>query len=123
MSSKAFWWPWAWLAFVAFVNQAWHPYRTELGRVPGLRGYHDVTRHPDAERIDGILILRFDAPLFFANGGMFDDYVRSKVVDAQRSGRAIATVILAAEPSPRSMRPPSTNSWNSTITFSPRASR
>lgn len=86
------------LAFVAFVNQAWHPYRTELGRVPGLRGYHDVTRHPDAERIDGILILRFDAPLFFANGGMFDDYVRSKVVDAQRSGRAIATVILAAEP-------------------------
>jgi high affinity sulfate transporter 1 len=86
------------LSFIAFVNQAWRPYRTELGRVPGLRGYHDITRHPDAERIAGVLILRFDAPLFFANGGMFDDYVRAEVVKARAAGRALHTVILAAEP-------------------------
>lgn len=86
------------LSFIAFVNQAWRPYRTELGRVPGLRGYHDITRHPDAERIGGVLILRFDAPLFFANGGMFDDYVRAEVVNARAAGRALHTVILAAEP-------------------------
>ena len=42
----------------------------------------------------GIVIVRFDAPLFFANGGMFDDYVRS-VVDASDD---VHTVILAAEP-------------------------
>ncbi|MEE4026069.1 SulP family inorganic anion transporter [Gordonia sp. PKS22-38] len=86
------------LSFIAFVNQAWRPYRTELGRVPGVRGYHDVTRHPNAERIEGILILRFDAPLFFANGGMFDDYVRSEVTRAHAAGHAVHTVILAAEP-------------------------
>ena len=40
------------------------------------------------------MIVRFDAPLFFANGGMFDDYVRS-VVDASDG---VHTVILAAEP-------------------------
>ncbi|ROZ85505.1 SulP family inorganic anion transporter [Gordonia sp. OPL2] len=86
------------LSFIAFVNQAWRPYRTELGRVPGLRGYHDVTRHPDAERIAGVLILRFDAPLFFANGGMFDDYIRAEVVKGLAAGRSFHTVILASEP-------------------------
>ncbi|MGV9709927.1 SulP family inorganic anion transporter [Gordonia sp. NPDC003424] len=86
------------LSFIAFVNQAWRPYRTELGRVTGVRGYHDLTRHPEAEHIPGVLILRFDAPLFFANGGIFDDYVRAKVVEAHESGRTLHTVVLAAEP-------------------------
>ncbi|MXP21333.1 STAS domain-containing protein [Gordonia sp. HNM0687] len=86
------------LSFLAFINQAWRPYRAELGRVPGVRGYHDVSRHPSAERIEGVLILRFDAPLFFANGGIFDQYVRSEVRRARHDGRELHTVILAAEP-------------------------
>ncbi|MEP9393146.1 sulfate permease [Gordonia sp. VNK1] len=86
------------LSLVAFVNLAWRPYRTELGRVPGLRGYHDLTRHPEARPVDGVVIVRFDAPLFFANGGMFDDYVRSRVVAALADGRSVHTVIIAAEP-------------------------
>lgn len=86
------------LAFVAFVNAASRPYRTELGRVPGLRGYHDVTRYPQAVRIPGTLLLRFDAPLFFANGAVFDDWVRDKVVAAQTAGRHIDRVVLASEP-------------------------
>ena len=48
---------------------------------PGVRGYHDLSRHPEGERVPGTVIVRFDAPLFFANGGLFDDFVRS-VVDA-----------------------------------------
>jgi len=83
------------LSFVAFVNQAWRPYRAELGRRHGVRGYHDLSRHPDGERLPGIVIVRFDAPLFFANGGLFDDYVRETVVAA---GADVRTVILAAEP-------------------------
>ena len=56
------------LSLLAFVNQSWRPYKAELGRVPGLRGYHDLSREPEGERIPGIVIVRFDAPLFFANG-------------------------------------------------------
>jgi high affinity sulfate transporter 1 len=82
------------LSLVAFVNQAWRPYRAELGRIPGVRGYHDMSRHADSARLPGIVIVRFDAPLFFANGGMFDDYVRSVVARAD----GVRTVILAAEP-------------------------
>lgn len=83
------------LSLVAFVNQAWRPYRAELGRVDGVRGYHDLSRHPEGERVPGAVIVRFDAPLFFANGGLFDDYVRSIVAAAPAD---VHTVILAAEP-------------------------
>jgi MFS superfamily sulfate permease-like transporter len=83
------------LSLLAFVNQSWRPYRAELGRVTGLRGYHDLSRYPEGERIPGVVIVRFDAPLFFANGGLFDEFVRSRVESA---GPGIRTVILAAEP-------------------------
>ena len=82
------------LSFIAFVNEAWRPYRAELVQIPGTRGYHDRSRHPEGRRIDGIVILRFDAPLFFANGGMFADYVRSVVA----ADPTTTTLILAAEP-------------------------
>jgi high affinity sulfate transporter 1 len=83
------------LSLGAFVSHSWRPYRAELGRIRGLRGYHDLSRHPEGERLPGIVIVRFDAPLFFANGGIFDDYVRRVVVEA---GSGVHTVILAAEP-------------------------
>ena len=83
------------LSFIAFVNQAWRPYRTELVRVDGLKGYHDVARHPEGRRIPGLVIARFDAPLFFANGAIFDDHVRA-LVDS--SADDIHWVVVAAEP-------------------------
>lgn len=83
------------LSLGTFVTYAWLPYRAELGRIRGRRGYHDIARHPEGERLPGIVIVRFDAPLFFANGGIFDDYVRATVTAA---GGDVHTVILAAEP-------------------------
>ncbi|WP_292827727.1 SulP family inorganic anion transporter, partial [Microbacterium sp.] len=83
------------LSMLAFVQHSWRPYKAELGRVSGLRGYHDLSRYPEGERLPGIVIVRFDAPLFFANGAIFDDYVRSRV---RAAGPGITAVILAAEP-------------------------
>ena len=83
------------LSFVAFVNRSWRPYKAELGLVPGLRGYHDLSRNPEGRRIPGVVIVRFDAPLFFANGAVFDDWVRARV---RAAGDDVHTVILAAEP-------------------------
>jgi MFS superfamily sulfate permease-like transporter len=85
------------LSLVAFVNHSWRPYRAELGRIPGVRGYHDLSRHPEATRLPGIVIVRFDAPLFFANGGIFDEFVRDTVDDVHDVDE-VRTVILAAEP-------------------------
>jgi MFS superfamily sulfate permease-like transporter len=83
------------LSLLTFVSRAWRPYRAELVRVDGIKGYHDVERHPEGRRIPGLVIARFDAPLFFANGGIFADFVRSLVESATEP---VDRVIVAAEP-------------------------
>jgi SulP family sulfate permease len=45
------------------------PHEGVLGRVPGLAGMHDVDDYPDAETLSGLVVYRYDAPLFFANIG------------------------------------------------------
>ena len=58
-----------------------------------LKGYHDTRRYPDAALIPGLVLYRFDAPLFFANADSFKDRVRgSPDADATR------WVVIAAEP-------------------------
>ena len=54
-----------------FVSKAWRPHSAELVRVAGLKGYHDVERHPEGDRIPHLALYRFDAPLFFANAEVF----------------------------------------------------
>ncbi|WP_016933574.1 SulP family inorganic anion transporter [Rhodococcus sp. R1101] len=83
------------LSFVSVVARAWQPYRTELVRTADRPGFHDVERHPDGTRIPGLVLVRFDAPLFFANGEIFDQYVRSVVAGTEAP---VEWVIIAAEP-------------------------
>src|SRR6266550_9077782 len=64
------------LSILNVFRRAWWPYQTTLGRVPGLPGHHDRQQHPNAEELPGLVIFRFDAPLFFANARTFRDQVR-----------------------------------------------
>jgi len=83
------------LSFVAVVAHAWQPHRAELVSIPDRPGFHDIERHPEGHRIPGLVLVRFDAPLFFANGEIFDSYVRSLVAGAPTRPE---WVIVAAEP-------------------------
>ena len=83
------------LALLTFIRRAWRPYDATLGRVPGLKGYHDITRHPEARQIPGLVIYRFDAPLFFANAHLFGQEVRKAV---ERAAPPARWVMVAAEP-------------------------
>jgi high affinity sulfate transporter 1 len=78
-----------------FVRRAWRPYDAVLGREEELKGYHDLERHPDARQVPGLLLYRFDAPLFFANAGRFRRRISDLV--AATSPR-IRWVVVAAEP-------------------------
>ena len=69
-------------------------YDTQLGRVEGLEGYHDVNTHPDAQRLPGLVIYRFDGPLFFANATTFRDEIRRLA----KSQPKPTWIMLAAEP-------------------------
>jgi high affinity sulfate transporter 1 len=81
------------LSLALFVRRAWRPYSAELVRVPGLKGYHDASRHPEGERVPGLVLFRFDAPLFFANA----DHFRAEVLAlARRAG--VRRIVLTAEP-------------------------
>jgi len=59
------------LALGNFIRRAWRPYVAVLGKVDGLKGYHDITRYPAARRVPGLVLFRWDAPLFFANAEVF----------------------------------------------------
>jgi high affinity sulfate transporter 1 len=83
------------LSLMAFVRQAWDPYCAELVSVEDLPGYHDLSRHPGGERIPGLVIARFDAPLFFANGGVFETFIRNLV---EQAPAPVRWVLVAAEP-------------------------
>ena len=82
------------LSLIAFVLRAVDPYRTELGSVGDVPGYHDLARHPEGHRVPGLVIARFDAPLFFANGAVFTEHIRTLVANAPEQVR---WVIVASE--------------------------
>ena len=83
------------LSLVDFVRRAWRPHDATLVRVDELKGYHDQERHPEGRSIPGLVIYRFDAPLFFANAPFFRREVRNHIAAAEE---AVAWVVVAAEP-------------------------
>jgi MFS superfamily sulfate permease-like transporter len=82
------------LSILNVFRRAWWPYDTVLGRVEGLEGYHDVHSYPEAEHLPGLVIYRFDAPLFFANAKTFRDEVRRLANSEPKP----TWILIAAEP-------------------------
>lgn len=83
------------IAVIEFLWDGWRPYSAVLGRADGIEGYHDITRYPDARQISGLILFRWDAPLFFANAELF----KNRVLDAAaRSQAPVRRLVVAAEP-------------------------
>jgi high affinity sulfate transporter 1 len=83
------------LSLFGFIWRAWRPYDAVLGRVEDLEGFHDITRHPEASLITGLVLFRWDAPLFFANADVFREHVRKAISEAPTASRWI---VVTAEP-------------------------
>ncbi len=71
------------LAILLFFRRSWWPHGAVLGKVHGLEGWHGVRGHPGARQIPGVVIFRWEAPLFFANAGIFRRQVRHLVREHQ----------------------------------------
>lgn len=67
------------LAVFLFFRRSWWPHGAVLGQIEGVAGWHSVDLHPEATELDGIVVYRWEAPLFFANAGSFRDQIRSLV--------------------------------------------
>jgi high affinity sulfate transporter 1 len=83
------------VAIVEFLWDGWRPHFAVLGRVDGIRGYHDIKRYPEARLVPGLVLFRWDAPLFFANAELFQERVLRAVAD---SPTPVRRIIVAAEP-------------------------
>lgn len=83
------------VSIAVFVWKRWRPYWAILGRVAGRHGYHDVERHPDAYQVPGLVMFRFDAPLFFANAPYFEETLWEAI--DQTSGD-VHRIVIAGEP-------------------------
>jgi high affinity sulfate transporter 1 len=83
------------IAVIEFLWDGWRPHSAVLGEVDGVHGYHDITRHPGARLIPGLVLFRWDAPLFFANAEFFHDRVLAAVAS---SPTPVRWLVVAAEP-------------------------
>jgi high affinity sulfate transporter 1 len=83
------------IAVIEFLWDGWRPHSAVLGRVEGVRGYHDITRYPQARQIPGLVLFRWDAPLFFANAELFHERVLKAIA---QSFTSVSWVVIAAEP-------------------------
>ena len=83
------------IAVIEFLWDGWRLYSAILGRAEGLEGYHDITRYPDARLVPGLLLFRWDAPLFFANAELFHDRLLDAVAT---SPTPVRRLVVAAEP-------------------------
>jgi high affinity sulfate transporter 1 len=83
------------IAVIEFLWDGWRPHSAVLGRVDQVRGYHDIMRYPAARLIPGLVLFRWDAPLFFANAELF----HQRVLDAIASSPTkVRRLVVSAEP-------------------------
>ena len=93
-----------WLVYVSAA-----PYMPELGRKPGTQVFRSVDEYPDSETYPGLLVLGFDAGLFFASADSLQDRLRELALDADPAfdtASAVAAdgsyeIIASPEPQPR----------------------
>jgi MFS superfamily sulfate permease-like transporter len=83
------------IAIIEFLWDGWRPHSAVLACAHGVKGYHDITRYPNARRIPGLVLFRWDAPLFFANAEFF----KERALDAvAKSPTPVRWLVVAAEP-------------------------
>jgi MFS superfamily sulfate permease-like transporter len=83
------------LAVIEFLWDGWRPHSAILGSVENIQGFHDITRHPNARTIPGLVLFRWDAPLFFANAELFNQRVLEAVASSPTPANC---VVVTAEP-------------------------
>jgi len=77
------------LSLVLLIYKASRPHIATLGRSPDGTHVGDLAQHPDYRPVAGVLTVRPDAPLFFANGTVLRDAIRAEVRAASPRPRAV----------------------------------
>ncbi len=71
------------LSILMFFHRSWWPRGAVLGQIDG--GWHDITSQPGAQQLPGIVVFRWESPLFFANAAAFRRQLRQFARDRDPS--------------------------------------
>ena len=67
------------LSILMFFKRNWWPTGEILGRVSSMDSWHSIGAYPEAAQVPEVVVFRWEAPLFFANAGMFRQEIRRLV--------------------------------------------
>jgi high affinity sulfate transporter 1 len=88
----------AMVTLLLLIKAASHPTVAFLGRIPGTKRYTDMLRHPDNERIDGLLIVRVESSIFYFNA----EYIKEQIWERiYKESLPLKAVVLDLNSSPR----------------------
>ena len=82
------------LSVLDLLRRVAQPHDAIEGYVPGLAGMHDVDDYPTAEPVAGLLVYRYDSPLFFANA---EDFRRRALAAVEQTGGPVEWFVLNTE--------------------------
>jgi MFS superfamily sulfate permease-like transporter len=83
------------ISIFQLFERAWRPTAAVLGKPENIPGYHDITRYPNASQLPGLLMIRWEAPLFFANANLFRNKLRKLIIQTEPP---LKWVVITAEP-------------------------
>ena len=69
------------LSIIELLTRVARPHAAVLGQSPGVAGWHDIDDYPEAAQIPGLMVFRYDSPLFFANAEDFLSRCKTAVRD------------------------------------------
>lgn len=82
------------LSMLDLLRRVARPHDAVLGRVPGLGSLHDIDDYPEAQTVPGLMIYRYDAPLFFANA---EDFRQRALAAIEASPEPVEWFVLNVE--------------------------
>jgi high affinity sulfate transporter 1 len=85
------------LSVVELLYRVARPHDAIEGLVPGLAGMHDIDDYPEAELVPGLLVYRYDSPLFFANAADFRRRALRSVERVEREHGPVRWLLLNTE--------------------------
>jgi len=85
------------LSILDLLRRVARPHDGVLGLVPGVAGMHDLDDYPDARPVPGLVVYRYDAPLFFANAENFHERALAAVAENPQDEVPVEWFVLNAE--------------------------
>ncbi len=90
------------ISLLIVIFESAYPHTSVLGRLPGTHQYRNVKQYPTAERYDGIVMVRIDAPIYFANTQNVREKIQAYHERAQSEldarGQKVKYIILEMSP-------------------------